>query len=348
MQQKREGFSLVEVIIAVAMLAIIATPILAYFTNAAVSTSRGRDTQKANMVAQSVMEEVKSCDSFDKVEQELVAAEGSTWTITSTADIPTATNKGSSVLNKSVTLDGVNYKAIVTLDYDYTAKSTDGPMYNDYSVPELKEVYSDTNVVLEETDQEDMALSNYLYSNKDKSKKDIRAQMSRTICIDVVKDSSNSTNPIYTIRGCYQYSYSGEVYETELKSTKIESSKLKNVYLFYHLLRKNEAEGVKVNYTGLSQDEADKINLYFIYQKQTKADGSFDKPESTYNLAVSGSGEYAKTHYFSNGIPLSGVSGKTEFITSERAKRIAKVTVDVYDSTDTTNALVSLHTSKGA
>lgn len=347
MQQKRDGFSLVEVIIAVAILAIIATPILAYFTNAAVSTSRGRDTQKANMVAQSVMEEVKSCDSFAQVEQNLVAASGSAWTITNVADIPTATNKGASVLNKNVTLDGVDYKAVVTLDYDYTAASTDEPLYNDYSVPELKEIYSTSNVVLEETDQEDTALSNYLYSNKDKTRQDIRNNMSRTICMDVVKDKSNPSNPIYTIRGYYRYNYQGEDYDAIIKSTKIESSKLRNIYLFYHLLQKNAAESVKVNYQGVSQTEAEKIQVYFICQKRTKEDGTFDEPQSTYSLFVSGEGEYMKSQYFSNGKALSGVSGKTEFVTSARAKRIAKVTVDVYDPTDASKVLVSLHTSKG-
>ena len=47
---KKEGFSLIEVIIAVALLALMALPILAYFTNAAVTTSRGKNTDRKSVV----------------------------------------------------------------------------------------------------------------------------------------------------------------------------------------------------------------------------------------------------------------------------------------------------------
>ena len=69
----KEGFSLVEVIIAVALLAFMALPILAYFTNAAVTTSRGKNSQKATMAAESVLEELNSFDTLEQMEEYLKA-----------------------------------------------------------------------------------------------------------------------------------------------------------------------------------------------------------------------------------------------------------------------------------
>ena len=73
-KREHEGFSLIEVIIAMAILAILSMPILAYFSNAMVSTSQGRDTHKASMVAQSVVEELNSCATFEQIEK--LAASG--------------------------------------------------------------------------------------------------------------------------------------------------------------------------------------------------------------------------------------------------------------------------------
>lgn len=344
---KREGFSLVEVIIAVTMLAIIAVPIVAYFTNAAVFTAKGKNTQSAGAVAQSVMEELNSCESFEQIEDKLKVATGSAWQVDTKADIPTSTSKDASVLSKDVTLDGSTYKTKVTVDYDYTGDTPEQPKYNDYQVPQLKEVYADTNVVLEETDQEDMALSHFLYRHKEMTKSTIRGMLSRMLCMDLTKDSTDPANPIYQIRGYYQYRMQGDsdVYEAEVKGTKIEVSKLNNIYVLYQLLKKDTPEEIKLTYNGVSQEEAGKINVYYIYQKQT------ENPTSTYCLTVraDSSGEFAKSRYYSNGVPINGaVTGVTDFVTVKNAKRIAKITVEVYDPVDTTKVLATMQTSKGA
>ena len=136
-----------------------------------------------------------------------------------------------------------------------------------------------------------------------------------------------------------------DVYETEVKGTKIEVSKLNNIYVLYQLLKKDTPEEVKLTYNGVSQEEAGKINVYYIYQKQT------ENPTSTYCLTVSAdsSGEFAKSSYYSNGVPINGaVTGVTDFVTAKNAKRIAKITVEVYDPVDTTKVLATMQTSKGA
>lgn len=46
MKSMKEGFSLVEVIVAIAVLALLSLPILAYFSDASVFTSRGKHTRR--------------------------------------------------------------------------------------------------------------------------------------------------------------------------------------------------------------------------------------------------------------------------------------------------------------
>ena len=55
-----EGFSLVEVLISIAILAIVTLPILSIFTNAAKTNSKARRTENANTAANNIIEEIKN------------------------------------------------------------------------------------------------------------------------------------------------------------------------------------------------------------------------------------------------------------------------------------------------
>lgn len=55
-----KGFSLIEVIVAVAILAAVSAPILQSFTTAAITNSRAQATQDATSLSEDIMEKVKS------------------------------------------------------------------------------------------------------------------------------------------------------------------------------------------------------------------------------------------------------------------------------------------------
>lgn len=347
-RHSKEGFSLVEVIIAVTLLAVLALPVLAYFTNAAVSASKGKDTQKANMAAQSVTEELNSCTSFQQIEEELVAATGSAWTVEAAAD---AVNRQSR-LSKEVIVDGTAYEAKVTVDYEYETKNVNGDdtasQFNDYEVPQLKEVYSSSNVVIAETDQADTAVSNFLYRYPEDSVSSIRSGMKRTLCLDIIKGSVTAgEDGIYQVKGSYEYSYKDKTYSSVIEDTKIEVEKLENIYYFYNLIQTDIPEDVKVNFSdNVTIEEAKKLSIYFVCQKKIA------EPGPGYSLRFSGSGVFLLPKYFTNGITADTVAEESEIIEHSKGDRIAKITVDIYDQGETTftdeTRLVRLETSKGA
>ncbi len=362
----KEGFSLVEVVIAVAVLAILTIPILAYFTNASVNSARGKNIQKANLVAQSVMEQLNGCETFEQVENEITATPGAIggadlWNITT----PYTASFKNMVIEKDISLDGFDYHAKVSFDYDYDTTNVSGDAihadFNGYAEPQLKEVYSNTNVVMAESDQEDEAVSNFLYSHKSTPVSTIRDGMTRTLCIDV-DESGTSFDAVYTIVGYYLYSYDGEDYKAVLLNTKIEKSKLENVYLFYEPMQKvldqvsggntaTETVHVKLD-NRITISDAEKINFYFIcqYPGSDTLKGYLQQRYSLVFDVASCSGNYSNAKYFTNNIkaPSIGISDSRSFVTRETTgKRIAKLKVEVYDIRDLTKPLVTLDTSKG-
>lgn len=341
MKRKSEGFSLIEVIIAVAILAILTIPLLAYFDYAARNAGEGKKSQKASMAAQSVVEELNACRSFDEIETQLILATGSAWTVESVD--ATETN-----MTKKMVMDGTNYQAKVNIDYTYSNVNADGDeigaKFNDYAAPQLTEVYSENSVVLAEADQLSTAVSNFYYKNTSVAKSSIEAAITRTLVLDVEKITENGD--IYVIQGRYQYGYDGETYDAQINHLKVEVSKLENIYVFYNLLREDVlSENVCVNFTNVSIEEAKKLNIFFVCQK-----GSFTIPTG-YSLSISGSGNYMQPTYLSNGISSSTVSVETDIVTHEKEKRIALVTVDIYYEEETVfneeNRLARIQTSKG-
>ena len=172
--KSREGFSLIEVIIAVAILAILSMPILLYFTNSAVHTANGKHEQSADMAAQSVVEEIDAMKSLEALEQalkydsELRSAEG--WV--SAASMSFAKKVSSFVdtdshddrvttLYRPVTVNAQDYMAKITIDYDAYFASGGGAYatggggfisgttakYNRYDVPQLQEMHSEGSAV---------------------------------------------------------------------------------------------------------------------------------------------------------------------------------------------------------
>ncbi|MCM1246599.1 MAG: prepilin-type N-terminal cleavage/methylation domain-containing protein [Roseburia sp.] len=65
--QDNSGFSLIEVMLAVAILALVTLPIINYYTYSSVQTIDGRERQTATMVAEDAAEELKAYANFDQI-----------------------------------------------------------------------------------------------------------------------------------------------------------------------------------------------------------------------------------------------------------------------------------------
>lgn len=379
----KDGFSLVEVIIAMAVLAILTVPILAYFTRAATTTADGRDVQRATLAAESVAEELKGYASFSQLES-LDGVED--WVIEGTVTTPApGTVPEALKMTKKVEVDGRDFTAKVKVDYDYradpAASATAAAQFNNFAEPQLKEVYSENNVVAVEkknippgteppapaqnpTEQTDMAISDFYYQLRNKgntavTRDQIKSAVKRKIQIDIGEADAD----VYSVGVAYEYTCSitgaENPYKTYLVSTKIEKSKLENIFLFYYLLEDvPEAEkyrqDIEISVSGgMTQEEAQKLCVYLVSQ-ETDAAG-----KSKINIHVSAvSGSNAnRIRYRTNGTTsLTGTgdfSGDSSSIVEKNVngKRIAQITVDVYDGAATVfnedTRLAQIQTSKG-
>lgn len=342
MRRQSQGFSLIEILIAIAVLGVVSMALLSFFSGANFYSSSGKDTQKADMAGQSVVEEMNACSTFEDIETKLIAATGSAW------KLETQETK-KSILRKNLTVDGTDYQARVTLDYEYSTKNVDGDdttsKFNNYSQPELNEIYSPHNVVLAETDQFSTAVSHFYYQDTGVTKSAIESAITRDLVVDISRDSEQPE--IYRVKASYQYTYNGQNFSVTIKEGKIEAESLEKVYILYNLLREDVLkEPVAVHLDGLSMEEAKKITLYFICQK------GVSKPPVNYQLDITGSGNFLQLGYATNGASAPAVSSQNDIVNHKTKKRIATVTVDIYDRAETDytedNRIVRLQTSKGA
>ena len=369
-RRMKEGFSLIEVIIAVALLALMALPILAYFTNAAVTTSRGRNAQKATMAAESVLEELNAFDTLEQLEKYLKdeSAGSSDWGITQAESTTAEAGKSSTttVTKKNIMVDDSSYNAKVTLEYDYPVDSSN-PSYtnpNQKKMPDLGEVYSSENAVIKETDQLDRAISHYLMEYPDETSTGIIDKLERELYLDIMEKDG-----VYTVTGSYHYIYNGDTadtYDAVVTRTKVENPA--NVYFFYRrtyyetggaVTSKNDPERVVVTADNNISDKTalkehmGNMHIYFICQKES---GESDIPTS-YRLKFFGpsngpiNGAAAEAYYHVNveADSLPGKYGKQELVTSSAKGRIARVVVDVYspDDSSMSDSLAHLESSKG-
>lgn len=375
----KEGFSLVEVIIAIVLLALMSLPVLIYFTNAAVTTSRGRDTQKAEMAAESVMEELGSFDTPEQIEDYVRAyvsappaddpANG-TWNGYTEAN---SAGAAPAVLEKrDIEVDGSKYRAKVELEYDYPTGGGSGYTNpNLKEMPEFKEVYAGENAVVEEADQQERAVSHFLVNHTGETQLSVAQKLSREIYLDIQESGG-----VYYVKAYYNYVYdgnAGDSYEALIANTKVKD--LKNVYFFYNRIQydrddestivNNVEEYVHVTSGTSSTDIADrqkyqeamgKLNVYLVCQKSSDEMtlGSFSTEFMTsYRLKFTMDTEAQKATYYTNLDPAkvssSGATVKKGVVESRQRRRIAKVTVRIFDAADDSYSqeLARLESSKG-
>lgn len=362
MRRHSDGFSLIEVIIAIAVLAIVAMSLLSYFSGANRYANWGKTSQKADMAAQSVVEELASCTTFAQIENDL-AASGSAWKVVSTPSVSNDVYE----LSRELTVDDTDYIARVKLDFD-SYKSTAMPevtttplsRFNDYEAPQLEKIYSENNVVLEETDQTEAAVGDIFARiyQKDKgiTKSTVRNGLQRTLHIDIAPYAAGTgEQELYLVKGRYEYRYdeAGEIMSCEmpLKTVKIEKDSLQKIYFFYRPVNDTLATEV-LDITADSSlpagFELTDFSYYIVLQQDTVI------PPIGYRLDITSGGNPAsvelKNKVYNNANPLLG--GSDGLITHKAKDRIATVTVDIYYADETEfkeeNRIVTVQTSKGA
>ena len=246
-KQNNAGFSLIEVILSMAILAIISIPLLSYFTESMKYNAKMADKQHATNLAQEVLEDLKNQDTL--VEDE---GTGKTikylldhkYTVVSNDMGKTETDKKDGKL-KFIGGEGVFYGAAGNIgkDYDVVVKVKTTPTENK-EIPEVSGIDDTSDLLAVENIQLQEALTHFLAINSAYESNvsarltsdQIRNKMKRTIGIDIQKDGDyygvevSCTYQCTGLRG----SGSNDTYEcAPYAEERLEE--VKHIYLLYNV-----------------------------------------------------------------------------------------------------------------
>lgn len=369
LRQNDQGFSLIEVILAVAILALVTLPIINYFTYSGLRTADGRDKQSATVVAENVLDELNSYDNFEQIENiaSSGAVDAASWTVVPDPSDPTKFTYTD--LTKKVQLNGYDYEAKVHITYTNHTTS-DGKTYdtgydsntvtkdtneaitsefNDYEIPNPNRIYGKESVVAKEADQLDRAISYFLTNEATDSNTFftkynlIKDKLDRRLAIHLEYKDGNPD--IYKVKVSYLYELNGAnispniengVYEAPLEISEVKRESLKNIYVFYNLRSGYDNDRVKVTFgTGISEEDIKNIHYYLCGLTTTECP---DRVNNYKFLLSTDSDPLAlKCNYFFNGNTDTILTAKeddgstADFISKKTKKRIGAIEVSVYE-----------------
>ncbi len=369
LRQDDRGFSLIEVILAVAILALVTLPIINYFTYSGLRTADGKDKQSATVIAEDVLDELNSYDDFTQIES--IASSGAVgadkWTVVPDPSNPVKFTYTD--LTKKVTMNNVNYEAKVHITYtdhvtadgksyhtgydsNTLTKDTNSAIdseFNDYEIPSPNQIYGKESVVAKESDQLDQAISYFLTNEATESNTFftkynlIKEKLDRRIAIHLEYKDGNQD--VYRVKVSYLYELNGAnvspgikngVCEVPIETSEVKKGTLENIYVFYNLRDGYDNDRLKVTFgTGMTEDDVKNIRFYLCGLTTTEC------PQRVNNykffLSTDSAPGALKCSYFFNGNTDTVLTAKKadgtdeEFVPKKNKKRIGAIEVSVYE-----------------
>lgn len=244
-----KGFSFIELLVSIAILAIVLVPLLSNFVTAARVNAKARKIQNETLLGQSILEDIKSKTVQDMGTEyddyyEAIPMDGVTY-----------------YAKKDVEYDGSDYDILLTLDSNsYKVVNPTNPEgekigYNTFRMPIISEINNSKNILAMESFETDLAVAtlhqnHILYCEQERGKHkedpsfsiseysidDIRKYLQKQINISITQSDSDiyakvvfeysSSSESITIPGSGTESYT--VVEKQLSD--IDG----NIYLFYN------------------------------------------------------------------------------------------------------------------
>lgn len=328
LQLNDKGLSLVEILVAIGILAIILVPLLNTFVLADKANHKAEKIQTETLVAQNILERLKG-KSLEEIANDF-NYEG-VIDESSPSEEPYVFNV------KNISYQGYNFDAKITLDPSpyYEAKDTEEyGDYNKFEMPLIDDINKETNILsLEASETEEAKLQLYYnyftyvtsqesfedddYLTMEKFEEIIINELERKIVINLFKNSTGISLEVDyeysapSIEGCGEVSFS-------LVDDNVESD-LEGIYVFYH---STNEDSIRVNTDGFAEDSV--IDLYLVNQKENKY--------SNNNRLRIDSGSSDKVNIYSNGeLVGSGSIVNNGLVKKEDKKnRIYEVTVSLY------------------
>lgn len=332
------GLSIVEVLVAVAILAIVFVPLLKTFTQASTINGRAQKLQNVTSLAEGVMEDVKGKSIQElhdlAVEREDVSFlpldKDGTLTKGNLNNVPPYT-----VTYENVTAtQGITYDAVVTIATEnYKNKDKDADDIGDVSdanireLPQINKVDSNKNAVLswELNKYDNKALENLAAENSVTDsdivtlKNSYKDTAEKYINIEIKEDSETSSTKVsceveYKTGNASDKSLKYLVYTGYFVEPLASEPAGPNIYLFYTLSEKVKdgagyiAEPIKKENIKIEdKTTGKKHNVYFIVQDGINELSTINGSEVTINVSGSGYSEtisYDQTSIIPDAITL--------------------------------------------
>lgn len=309
----QNGFTLVEMIVTICILAFITVPILSYFSNAAKHNARSRKSQNATVAAQDMLEQLKNMKGDISNQTDFAKADtAGEWT--------TSVNGTDLECTRTFTVDKSTFsiKAVITPVNSYQRATRDAAgnintstqSYSDYTLGSLD---PKTDVVATEPTNIENTAALYFYGLSQKAggttlTMDIaRKNLKRTILVEAAPSASKAGYAVYKVSYKYELnngaSYpgitTGSNYTQMVESTTIKDENISNIYLFYNPLAADhmyQNDLVDVKFDTALTSKADfakkngKVRLYLVGQNSVAngvtAPTGYTNRASTYKVQV--------------------------------------------------------------
>lgn len=319
------GLSIVEVLVAVAILAIVFVPLLKTFTQASTINSKAQKLQNVTSLAEGVMEDVKG-KSIQEL-HDLAAERADVSFLPLDADGTLTKGNLNNVPPYTVTYEnvtatqGITYDAVVTIATEnYKNKTKGADDIGDVSdanireLPQINKVDSNKNAVLswELNKYDNKALENLAAENSVSGsdiatlKESYKKTAEKYINIEIKEDSETSCTKVSceveyktgtaSGKSLKYLVYTG--YFVELAGSGVSGP---DIYLFYTLTEKvKDAEPIKKENIKIEdKTTGKKHNVYFIVQDGINELSTLNGSEVTINVSGSGYSETVSYDKFS-------------------------------------------------
>ena len=268
-QKNNKGFSLVELLVAIAILAIIVLPLLHSFVTATKTNTKAKKSMEANTVAQNVMEEIKAT-SFSKLFNSLIydvsyeyeenPEEGKTYVTFPTQEV-----------------NGNSYRVRAEVDssgYDEEDGFNEQPVADISDMDELQDAFY-VQSAQQDRDYAKTLSDSYNYSQP--SEEDVLAKMKRVATIKIAQSKSN-TDTVSSVEIEYTYSYQryvGDVAHTVTDTWSIydnagvDNGHLRAIYLFYSPLYSSISSAEPLDVINIENKNNADVKVYLTKQSTT-------------------------------------------------------------------------------
>lgn len=266
-KKDQSGFTLVELIIAIGILAIISLPIYNYFTDAGKRNAESRTKQNATVQAQDILEVFKNCD-YSLNDSSVVCAndtDATKWTVKDAQNIPGG--KMDYTLQKTVQIDKSSFTVEAKIDpiQQVTESATNSSIIVDYQKSVVGTMDTNKDMMISENGQSLLAAKLYFYGkHADQCAKNKQSnpqvspteptmtmdEMERNLHCTVLISAKEEKNKLglstgnVTMKAEYIYTFipvggypagidATMEYRETVESSSLDPKEMKNIYLFY-------------------------------------------------------------------------------------------------------------------